>query len=142
MKILVLCTGNSCRSQMAHGFLKSFDPALVVYSAGTKPEKEVNPVAVRVMHEVGIDISNHIPVHVDDYIDKSFDYIVTVCDDANESCPVFSGNVKQRAHFGFKDPAIFKGNEDEELDYYRKIRDQIMEKFKEFYNEKVLKLNI
>lgn len=138
MKILVLCTGNSCRSQMAHGFLKSFDPNIAVYSGGTKPEKQVNPFAVKVMQEVGIDISSHTPVHVDDYIDKSFDYLITVCDDAKETCPVFSGLVSRRVHMGFEDPSKYKGKDDEVLQQYQKIRDQIFERLKDFYNERIL----
>ncbi len=141
MKILILCTGNSCRSQMAHGLLKSFDPNLAVYSGGTKPEDQVNPFAIRVMQEVGIDISHHEPAHVDRYVDKSFDYLITVCDNAKETCPVFSGSVKRRLHIGFEDPAAYKGNDDEVLKHYRRIRDQIMERFKEFYNERILKVN-
>lgn len=138
MKILVLCTGNSCRSQMAHGFLKSFEPNLVVYSGGTKPENQVNPYAVKVMQEMGIDISNHVPANVDEYTDKSFDYVITVCDDAKETCPVFTGVVNRRVHMGFEDPVKYKGNDEETLSHYRKIRDQIFERLKDFYNEKVL----
>ena len=94
-KILILCTGNTCRSQMAEGFLKSFDHNLEVFSAGTNPAEKVNPFAVKAMKEIGIDISNGVAENVDKYLDQSFDYVITVCDNAKETCPVFTGNVKQ-----------------------------------------------
>ena len=93
MKILILCTGNSCRSQMAHGFLQSFDASLEVYSGGTEPAAQVNPKAVEVMKEAGIDISSHTPVSVRTYLDQAWDYVITVCGGANESCPAFTGKV-------------------------------------------------
>ena len=104
MKILILCTGNTCRSQMAEGFLKSFDDFLEIYSAGTKPESKVNPNAIQVMSEMGIDLSQNQPKSVDQYTGKSFDYVITVCDGAKEICPVFTGDVKNRLHIGFDDP--------------------------------------
>jgi len=115
---------------------------MAVYSCGTKPEEQVNPIAVKVMHEVGIDISSHTPVNVNEYIDKSFDYLITVCDSAKEKCPVFKGKVSKRIHIGFEDPANFKGTEDEVIKHYQRSRDQIMERFKQFYNQKVLEANI
>ena len=133
MKLLILCTGNSCRSQMAEGFLKSFDASLEVFSAGTKPEIEVNPKAVKVMDEKGIDIGNNTTDHVEKYLDASFDYVITVCDSAKETCPVFMGNVKHKLHMGFEDPAEATGTEEEQLKVYRKIRDQIEEEFYSFY---------
>ncbi|MCI0448459.1 MAG: arsenate reductase ArsC [Chlorobi bacterium] len=136
-KILVLCTGNSCRSQMAEGFLKSFDSKLEVFSAGTKPEKKINPNAVEVMQEIGIDISNQFPKSVNEFTNKSFDYVITVCDNAKESCPVFAGNVKHRLHIGFEDPAEAKGSKDEVIIVYRKVRDEIKKSFTDFYNELV-----
>lgn len=132
-KILVLCTGNSCRSQMAEGFLKSFDKRLSVHSAGTKPAEKVNSNAIKVMAETGIDISHNRPKHVDEYLSQEFDYVITVCDDEKESCPMFLGKVGKRLHIGFEDPADSKGNEDEILTRFREIRDQIKEKFKLFY---------
>jgi len=137
-KILILCTGNSCRSQMAEGFLKSFDPELEVYSAGTRPEKKVNPRTLVVMSEVGIDLSANIPKSVDIFTDISFDYVITVCDGAKVSCPVFTGQVNHRWHIGFEDPASAKGTEDEILYFYRKIRDEIREKFLEFYSKELV----
>ncbi|MBP1673466.1 MAG: protein tyrosine phosphatase [Bacteroidetes bacterium] len=134
MKILILCTGNSCRSQMAHGFMKTIDSSLIVRSAGTKPEKQVNKYAVQVMSEIGIDISNHTPHFVDEYIAEPWDYVITVCDHAKEVCPVFTGNVKNRLHLGFEDPADATGTDEEKLIVYRKIRDQIKQGFiKDFY---------
>lgn len=133
MKILVLCTGNSCRSQMAEGFLKSFDSHLDVFSAGTIPAQHANANAIAVMKEAGIDISQNKPKSVDLFLAGSFDYVITVCDDAKESCPYFSGNVGHRIHMGFEDPAKATGTEEEILGEYRKIRDQIREKFYTFY---------
>lgn len=133
MRILILCTGNSCRSQMAEGILKDMDPALEVYSAGTKPEISVNPYAFNVMKEIGIDISYQYPKNVNDFVSRSFDYVITVCDNAKESCPLFTGDVLNRIHIGFPDPAEAKGTDEEILEVYRKTRDNIREEFKEFY---------
>jgi len=132
-RILILCTGNSCRSQMAEGFLKSFDSNLEVYSAGTKPAEKINPKAVQVMKEIGIDISNGIPENVEKYINQSFDYVITVCDNAKETCPVFIGKVGKQLHIGFEDPAEAIGTEEEILSVFRKVRDEIKEKFYQFY---------
>ena len=137
-KILILCTGNSCRSQIAEGFLKSFDPGLEVYSAGTKPAERVNPFAVRVMNELGIDINGGVPENVDKYISKSFDYVITVCDKAKETCPVFLGKVKKQMHIGFDDPADATGKEEEILSEFRRIRDEIKNSFYEFYEYDIL----
>ncbi len=136
-KILILCTGNSCRSQMAEGFLKSFDSELKVISAGTIPAEKVNPNSVIVMDEVGIDISSQFPQNVDEFIEQPFDYVITVCDNAKEVCPVFSGQVKHQIHIPFDDPADATGTEQEILAVYRRIRDEIKEKFTQFYNEKI-----
>ena len=134
-KILVICTGNSCRSQMAEGFLKSFDKTLEVHSAGTHPAAIVNPNAVKVMKEIGIDISHHIPELVDKYIDHEWDYVMTVCGGAKEVCPSFTGKVKQRLHIGFDDPADAIGSEEEVMAVYRRVRDEIREGFGEFYSK-------
>jgi len=133
MKILIICTGNSCRSQIAEGFLKSLDKNLEIYSAGIKPEVIVNPHAVKVMKEIGIDISAQVPKNVDIFIDKKFDYVITVCDSAKETCPVFTGSVKHRLHIGFEDPAEARGTDEEILAVYRKVRDQIKNEFTKFY---------
>jgi len=129
MKILILCTGNSCRSQMAEGFLRSLHPEWKIFSAGTKPEKEVNPLAVKAMAEVGIDISHHQPKSIQQFIGYDFDYVITVCDNARESCPIFTGKVKHRLHIGFEDPADARGNEEERLEVYRRVRNEIMNQF-------------
>jgi len=133
-RILILCTGNSCRSQMAEGFLKSFDKNIEVYSAGTKPAEKVNPFAVKAMQEIGIDISEGKAENVDKYLSQSFDYVITVCDNAKETCPVFIGNVKHRLHIGFDDPADAVGTEEEVMPVYRRVRDEIKKDFYEFYN--------
>lgn len=134
-KILILCTGNSCRSQMAEGFLKLFDKNLEIYSAGTKPAEKVNPFAVKAMKEVGIDISNGIAEDVDKYLTQSFDYVITVCDNAKETCPVFMGNVKHRLHIGFDDPADAVGTEEQIMPVYRRVRDEIKKEFFNFYSK-------
>ncbi len=137
MKILILCTGNSCRSQMAHGFLQSFDKNLTIYSAGTEPAPQVNPKAVAVMNEIGIDISHHKPTMVDEYLNEEWDYVITVCDHANETCPAFFGKVKNRLHMGFEDPSHAAGTEEFIWSEFRRVRDEIKEAFKKFYNEKI-----
>lgn len=139
MKILILCTGNSCRSQMAEGFLKSFDNKLEVYSAGTNPSGKVHPKAILVMAEIGIDIRGGKPENVDNFINESFDFVVTVCDNAKETCPVFVGEVKERLHIGFEDPAEATGTEEEILAEFRRIRDEIKRDFENFYLRKVKK---
>jgi len=132
-RILILCTGNSCRSQMAEGFLKSFDENLEVYSAGTKPAEKVNPFAIKAMKEIGIDISNGVAEDVEKYLTQSFDYVITVCDKAKETCPIFMGDVKHRLHIGFDDPADAVGTEEEIMPVYRRVRDEIKRDFYEFY---------
>ena len=136
-RILILCTGNSCRSQMAEGFLKSFDKNLDVFSAGTKPAEKVNLFAVKAMKDIGIDISKGIAEDVNKYIDQSFDYVVTVCDNAKETCPIFSGSVKHRLHIGFEDPADATGAEEEVMLVYRRVRDEIKKDFYEFYLKEI-----
>jgi len=134
MKVLILCTGNSCRSQMAQGFLQSFDRRNQVCSAGTFPASKVNPNAIKVMGEVGIDISGNTPKNVDLYLHDEWDYVITVCDDAKETCPLFSGKVKYRLHMGFEDPSNTTGSEDFVMSEFRRIRDEIKSVFNEFYN--------
>jgi arsenate reductase (thioredoxin) len=133
MKVLILCTGNSCRSQMAQGFLQSFDKNVEVHSAGTFPAAGINPKAVEVMAEVGIDISGNSPKPVDKFLDDQWDYVITVCDDANETCPVFLGKVKHRLHFGFEDPSHATGSEEFIMSEFRRVRDLIKEEFYQFY---------
>jgi arsenate reductase len=137
MKILILCTGNSCRSQMAHGFLQSFDKNIEVYSAGTEPAQQVNQKAVKVMQDVGIDISSHTPKMVDQYLNDEWDYVVTVCDNANETCPAIFGKVKNRLHIGFEDPSHATGTEEHIWSEFRKVRDEIKDAFYKLYVERI-----
>lgn len=137
MNILILCTGNSCRSQMAHGFLKTFDPGLNVASAGTNSAGYVNPMAIEVMKEKGIDISDHNSDSVEKYIDQAWDYVITVCGGANESCPTFSGEVENRLHIGFDDPFEAKGSPEFVKSEYLRIRDEIELAFRKFYDDTI-----
>lgn len=134
-KILVLCTGNSCRSQMAEGILRAIDTELEVYSAGTHPAKNVNPNAIEVMKEIDIDITGQRPQNVDEFSNQPFDYVITVCDSAKEVCPVFTGEVKNKVHIGFDDPYNARGTEDEVLNVYRRVRDEIKRDLGKFYEE-------
>lgn len=133
MRILILCTGNSCRSQMAHGFLQSFDASLEVFSGGTEPAQQVNPKAVEVMKEAGIDISGHVPTHVNTYLNQKWDYVITVCGGANESCPAFTGKVGKRLHIGFDDPSHAVGTPEFIDAEFHRVRDEIKKRFAEFY---------
>lgn len=118
---------------MAEGVLKSFDRNLEVFSAGTTPAQRVNPFAVKVMQEIGIDISQHHPKSVEQFLHQPFDYVITVCDNAKETCPVFIGKVNHRIHLGFEDPAEAKGSDEEVSSVFRRIRDEIRETFHRFY---------
>ena len=133
MRILVLCTGNSCRSQMAHGFLQSFDSHQEVYSAGTSPAEHVHPLAISVMAEAGIDISHHVPRNVKEYLDEPWDYVITVCGGANETCPIFVGKVGKRIHIGFDDPSNVVGSKEHVISEFRRVRDDIRKAFRNFY---------
>lgn len=137
MKILILCTGNSCRSQMAHGILQSLDASLNVSSGGTEPAPQVNPTAIEVMKEIGIDISGHVPTHVNTYLNQQWDYVITVCGGANASCPTFNGLVKHRIHIGFDDPSHATGSPEFILSEFCRVRDEIKTRFTEFYNEEI-----
>lgn len=132
MKILILCTGNSCRSQMAHGFIQSFHPDYDVHSAGTNPASQVNPKAIEVMSEASIDISSHFPKNVAQYLDEEWDYVITVCGGANESCPNFTGKVINRLHIGFDDPSDAIGDIEFVMSEFRRVRDEIKNKFASF----------
>ena len=134
MKILILCTGNSCRSQIAHGFLQSFDPTLTVCSAGTEASGKLNAKAVAVMKEAGIDISHHTSDSVDLYLKEEWDYVITVCGGANETCPAFLGKVKHRLHMGFDDPSHAVGTDEFIRSEFLRVRDEIRKKFYEFYD--------
>jgi arsenate reductase (thioredoxin) len=130
-RVLILCTGNSARSQMAEGLLRHdagdrFD----VFSAGVEPS-QVRPLAIEAMREVGIDISDQRSKSVDEFSGQEFDYVITVCDNANQRCPIFPGKT-QRIHWSFEDPAAAKGDAAAQLGVFRRVRDQIKEKLKLF----------
>ena len=132
-RVLILCTGNSARSQMAEGLLRHDAGArFEVFSAGTKPS-HVRPEAIAVMRELGIDIAGHRSKSVDEFIGQSFDYVLTVCDNAKESCPIFPGKAVM-IHRNFEDPAAFEGAEEEQLALFRRIRDDIRRYLRTFPN--------
>ena len=130
-RVLILCTGNSARSQMAEGLLRNgSSDQFEVCSAGTRPS-QVRPEAIEVMREIGIDISWHRSKSVDEFAGQSFDYVITVCDNAKQNCPFFPGKA-ERLHWSFTDPAEAKGAWEERLAEFRRVRDQIRERFREF----------
>ncbi len=137
MKILILCTGNSCRSQMAHGFMESFDKTITVQSAGTEASGKLNRKAVQAMKEIGIDISHHTSDSVEKYLNDEWDYVVTVCGGANENCPAFHGKVKHRLHIGFDDPSFAKGSDDFIWSEFYRVRDEIKEGFYKLYTDQI-----
>jgi len=128
MNVLFLCTGNSCRSQIAEAWLREFGgEQFNVFSAGLEPHS-VNPLTISVMEETGYDMSEHHSKHLDEFIGKvDFDYLITVCGNANDRCPVFPG-MGTRLHWPFEDPAAFEGTEEEKIAFFRTIRDQIKHK--------------
>jgi arsenate reductase (thioredoxin) len=127
--ILVLCTGNSCRSQMAEAILRNAaGDSVEVQSAGSNPANYVHPKAIQVMSEIGIDISNSRSKHLSEFLDRKVHTVITVCDNADEACPIFPGMVT-RYHWGFEDPAKAKGSEDQVLEIFRKVRDEIFRVF-------------
>jgi arsenate reductase len=127
--VLILCTGNSCRSHLAEGFLRAAaGDILDVQSAGSKPAGYVHPLAIKVMAEVGIDISQHRSKHLNEFLNQPIQTVITVCGNADQACPVFPGQL-QRHHWGFFDPAKAEGSEDEILAVFRDVRDQIRRVF-------------
>jgi arsenate reductase len=131
MRVLILCTGNSARSQMAEGLLRhDAGDQFEVESASTKPST-VRPEAISAMRDLGIDISRHRSKHVDEFDSQRSDYLITVCDNAKESCPIFLGGVK-RLHHSFEDPALFKGSEKERVALFRRVRDELRTYLKDF----------
>jgi arsenate reductase len=135
-RVLFLCTANSCRSQMAEGIANHFlGDMLEAFSAGTEASF-VNPLAVEVMREIGVDISGHQSKNMDEFSGQSFDYVITLCGDANERCPLFYGGV-QRMHLGFSDPAKAEGTEKEIMGEFRKVRDEIKDRLTDFFWERV-----
>lgn len=130
-RVLILCTGNSARSQMAEGLLRNLaGDRFTVASAGVAPS-HVRPEAIQVMRELSIDISGHRSKSVDEFLGKEFDYVITVCDNANEQCPVFPGKTK-RIHWSFEDPAAAQGDETRRLAVFRRVRDQLNERLEDF----------
>lgn len=124
-KILILCTGNSCRSHMAEGVLRdALGDTHEVFSAGAKPSGYVHPLAIDVMKEIGIDVSGHQSKHLDQFLDAKIDTVITVCGNANEACPVFPGQAN-RYHWGFEDPPHAQREDEEPIDAFRRIRDEI-----------------
>jgi arsenate reductase (thioredoxin) len=133
-RVLFLCTGNSCRSQMAEGFLRDIaKDKFEIFSAGVEPT-QVNPFAIKVMAEVGIDISSYKSKSVTEFLNQRFDYIITVCDNAKKTCPIFSGQY-EKIHWDIEDPTDVKGSEEEKLYFFRKIRDKIKNRCLYFMNK-------
>ena len=132
-RILILCTGNSCRSQMAMGFLRAIDANLDVQSAGTNPTSAVNPYAIKAMAEVDIDLSEEQPKSVELYLGEEWNFVIAVCGGANESCPTFTGKVGKRMHIGFDDPASATGTDEEIMEIFRRVRDEIKKEMQKFY---------
>jgi arsenate reductase len=124
---------------MAHGFLQSFDSRLQVFSAGTEPALKINPTAVEVMKKAGIDISHQTPKNVDQYLNIDWDYVITVCDSANEACPVFPGRVRHRLHMGFDDPSHAKGSYVEIINEFYRVRNEIRDEFYKLYESELKK---
>lgn len=135
-RVLFLCTGNSCRSQMADGLINhDFTDALEAYSAGTEPHG-LNPKAVTVMAELGIDISANSSDHLSQYEGQRFDFVITLCGDATEKCPLFIGGVK-RQHIGFDDPPKATGTDEEVMNVYRRVRDEIRQQLGDFFRQEL-----
>ena len=133
--VLILCTGNSCRSHMAEGILRAAAGDLVeVHSAGSKPTGYVHPKAIEALREIGIDISSHRSKHMDEFLDRDIDTVITVCGNADQACPVFSGQV-HRYHWPFDDPAHASGTEEEVMTSFRRVRDKIKEVFGNYARE-------
>lgn len=128
-RVLILCTGNSCRSHMAEGILKNLAGDLLeVHSAGSKPAGFVHPMAIAVMAEIGIDISNHTSKHLGEFLDRDIQVVITVCGNADQACPAFPGQL-ERHHWGFDDPAHAQGTEGEILKEFRRVRNEIQKVF-------------
>lgn len=135
-RVLFLCTHNSCRSQMAEGLVNhDLEDRIEAFSAGTEATR-VNPLAAKVMDEIGIDISSHHSKILDEFSGQAFDYVITLCGDANEKCPLFFGGV-QRLHMGFDDPSRLPGSEEEVLPEYRRVRDEIRRAMREFFEKEL-----
>ncbi|MGK0199290.1 MAG: arsenate reductase [Yoonia sp.] len=135
-KVLILCTGNSCRSHMAEGILRQAGEGFLdVHSAGSNPAGYVHPMAIEALKEIDIDISAHSSKHMNEFLDQEIDTVITVCGNADQACPVYPGQVN-RCHWPFDDPAKFEGNEQETRACFRRVRDEIREKFESYANER------
>jgi arsenate reductase len=131
-RVLFLCTGNSCRSQMAEGLLRSLaDEQFEVFSAGSKPTGTVHPLAIEAMRDIGVDISNHTSKSLVAFAGEKFDYVITVCDNAREACPNFPGATKQ-LHWSFDDPAHAAGTDEQKMRAFRRVRDEIRHRVRRF----------
>lgn len=135
--ILIISTTDSCRSQMAGAFLKSFDHRLEVFSAGIEPANSVHPLTISVMAESGIDISHCTPKNVGQFLDQPFDYVFTLSPEANKHCPVFTGEVKNRWHLAFENPSVETSGDIEALEIFRRVRNEIEEGFLSFYRSQI-----
>lgn len=134
-RILFLCTGNSCRSQMAEGFLKHlWGDKFEAYSAGVNPTR-INPLSIKAMQEVGIDISTQKSKSVKEFLGQQFDYVITVCDNAKQTCPIFPGKC-EKMHWNLEDPALAQGTEEEKLAIFRKVRNEIKRKIESWLKKK------
>ncbi|MCB1225451.1 MAG: arsenate reductase ArsC [Verrucomicrobiales bacterium] len=130
--ILVLCTGNSCRSHLAEGILRrALGDSCVIASAGSNPSGYVHPLAIRAMAEIGIDIADHRSKHLDEFLQQPVETVITVCGNADQACPRFPGQVN-RHHWGFDDPAHATGSEDEQMAVFRRVRDEILRVFEAY----------
>jgi arsenate reductase len=130
--VLILCTGNSCRSHLAEGILRAAaGDSFRVASAGSKPTGYVHPLAIKAMHEIGIDITGHRSKHLSEFLDQSVETVITVCGNADQACPMFPGQVN-RHHWGFDDPAHATGSEEEQLAVFRRVRDEIRRVFEAY----------
>ena len=130
--VLILCTGNSCRSHLAEGILRAAAGDMInVASAGSKPAGYVHPLAIRAMHEIGLDISQHHSKHMNDFLTRQVETVITVCGNADQACPMFPGQVN-RYHWGFDDPAHATGTEEEQLVVFRRVRDEIRRVFEAY----------
>lgn len=133
MRVLIVCNSNSCRSQMAEAYLQSFDSKLEVMSAGSKPDNQIHPLAIEVMKEDGIDISNKKPKKIDQYLNESFDYVLTLCNKETSLLDAFNGNVQNKIHLNFEDPLTNCDDNSNEIETFRQTRDDIKENFERFY---------
>jgi arsenate reductase (thioredoxin) len=132
-RVLILCTGNSCRSQLAEAIARGM--GLEAHSAGTHPAREVHPLAVQAAREIGLDLSLARPKSVDEFTGQDFDFVITVCGEAERECPSFTGRVGKRTHIGFDDPARATGTEEQKMTVFRRVRDEIREKLTQYFEK-------